>query len=188
MHPPCRSSCVVRTPQTGSSSSSSISHYGPLPTSLQLHTRKVAGSIPAGTPGFAQVSDYSVGLATAGDCINPPKSAAARSSARLAEGPSEEPHRTPTCGPPARRTRNGESGLGVHRILRADPRSGRGACPGIYLRQRGLAPAAGVIVFNRPPAAWSVAARTLIFMGCVLATRRHEETGAFATVSVAVFS
>ena len=36
-------------PQTGSSSSSSTSNYGALPTSLQLHTRKVAGSIPAGT-------------------------------------------------------------------------------------------------------------------------------------------
>jgi hypothetical protein len=38
-------------PQTGSSSSSWSSNYGPLPTSLQLHTRKVAGSIPAGTTG-----------------------------------------------------------------------------------------------------------------------------------------
>ena len=38
-------------PQTGSSSSSSTSDYGPLPTSLQLHTRKVAGPIPAGTTG-----------------------------------------------------------------------------------------------------------------------------------------
>ena len=40
-------------PQTGSSSSSSTSNYGPLPTSLQLHPRKAAGSTPAGTTSIS---------------------------------------------------------------------------------------------------------------------------------------
>ncbi len=60
-------------------------------------------------------------------------------------------------------------------ILRTDPRSGRGACPGYHLRQPALALAAGVIVFYVPLTAWNVATRALISVGCVLATRRHEE-------------
>ena len=38
-----------------------------------------------------------------------------------------------------------------------------------------VALAAGVIVLNEPLTRWNVAALVLILIGCVLATRRHDE-------------
>ena len=50
VHPPCGSDCVVQTPKTGSSSSRLTSNYGPLPTSLQLHTQKVLSTAGGRAP------------------------------------------------------------------------------------------------------------------------------------------
>jgi drug/metabolite transporter (DMT)-like permease len=59
---------------------------------------------------------------------------------------------------------------------RNDPRIGARRVPfGIQLNQPALALAAGVIVLNERLTAWNVAARALISVGYVLATRRHEE-------------
>jgi hypothetical protein len=41
----------------------------------------------------------------------------------------------------------------------------------------------GMIMFNEPLAAWNVAARALISVGCVWATRRHEEAAPVRSLS-----
>ena len=66
--------------------SSLASANGIVPQSLPSEKRKVAGSIPALATRYAQVSGRLVGLASAGDGVYPPKSAAGRPSAWCPEG------------------------------------------------------------------------------------------------------